>query len=188
MNSNEITYWSTFYKNFNETKPSDFACFIVNYLKEYSGKLYILDVGCGNGRDSKLLSLSYPTTGIDISVVPTTTNPQLQFVQGDMTTIDKSPYNVIYSRFTFHSISNEQQEKLIESILPDTFLCIETRSDHDNDDRTFGNTHYRNLTNMEYLIALLAKYNFTILYSIESNNLAIYKEENPICIRIICKN
>jgi trans-aconitate methyltransferase len=117
MNSNEITYWSTFYKNFNETKPSDFACFIVNYLKEYTGKLYILDVGCGNGRDSNFLSLIYPTTGIDISVVPTTTNSQLQFIQGDMTTIDKSPYNVIYSRFTFHSISNEQQEKLIQSIL-----------------------------------------------------------------------
>jgi hypothetical protein len=105
-----------------------------------------------------------------------------------MTTIDKSPYNVIYSRFTFHSISNEQQEKLIQSILPNTFLCIETRSNNDNENRTFGNTHYRNLTNMEYLIALLTKYNFTILYSIESNNLAIYKEENPICIRIICKN
>ena len=189
MNSNEIIYWSTFYKNFNETKPSDFAYFIMKYLKECGNTFYILDVGCGNGRDSYLLSTLYNTTGIDISNVPTTIKSNLHFVQGDMINVDKTPYTVIYSRFTFHSISNEQQEQLIQSIAPNTFLCIETRSIKDiNEYRTYGDTHYRNLTDMNYLISLLEKYNFTILYSLESKDLAVYKDENPTCIRIICKN
>ena len=106
-----------------------------------------------------------------------------------MTAIDKTPYNVIYSRFTFHSITNEQQENLVKSIAPNTFLCIETRSSKDAEEyRVFGDTHYRNLTNMDYLLNLLYKYNFTILFSNESKNVAIYKDENPTCIRIICKN
>lgn len=189
MNSNEIIYWSTFYKNFNETSPSNFACFVVNYFNEYGKKIHLLDIGCGNGRDSYYLSKHYPVTGIDISNVPNTTNSQLRFIQGDMTDLNKNPYDVIYSRFTFHSISNEQQEKLIQSIEPNTFLCIETRSIKDkNEYRIFGDAHYRNLTDMVYLVALLEKYQFTILYSIESKDLAVYKDENPTCIRIICKN
>lgn len=188
MNSNEIMYWSTFYKKFNETKPSDFACFIMNYLKEYTKPLHILDVGCGNGRDSYYLSSMYKTTGIDISNIPTSTNPNLQFVQGDMINVDKSPYNVIYSRFTFHSITDEQQEHFIQSIGENTLLCIETRSSKDKDEyRTFGDTHYRNLTNMDYLLNLLQRYHFTIVYSVESKYVAVYKDENPTCIRIICK-
>jgi len=188
MNSNEITYWSTFYKQFNETAPSNFACFILNFFKDYDEPLHILDVGCGNGRDSFYLSSKYATTGIDISTVPNRTRDHLQFIQGDMITIDKSYYDVIYSRFTFHSITNEQQEELVKSIAPNTFLCIETRSSKDADEyRFYGDNHYRNLTEMNYLINLLTKYNFTIIFSSESKDVAIYKEENPTCIRIICK-
>jgi len=188
MNSNEIMYWSTFYKNFNETTPSNFASFIMNFLDTVK-KPCILDVGCGNGRDSYYLSSKYNTTGIDISVVPMNTHPNLHFIQGDMVDIDKTPYNVIYSRFTFHSITNEQQEKLVKSIAPNTFLCIETRSSKDaNEYRVYGDNHYRNLTDKHYLVELLQKYNFTILVISESKDVAVYKEENPTCIRIICKN
>ena len=145
----------TFYKQFNETKPSNFACFIANFFKEQTMPLHMLDVGCGNGRDSYYLSLMYNITGIDISVVPTSSKENLHFIQGDMIKIDKIPYNVIYSRFTFHSISNEQQEELVKSIAPNTFLCIETRSNKDiHEHRIFGDTHYRNLTDMNYLINL----------------------------------
>jgi tellurite methyltransferase len=188
MNSNEIMYWSNFYKNFNETTPSNFACFIMNFLKDVE-QPRILDVGCGNGRDSYYLSSKYNTTGIDISIVPTNSHTNLHFIQGDMVNMDKTPFNVIYSRFTFHSITNEHQEELVKSIAPNTILCIETRSSKDAYEyRVFGDNHYRNLTNKDYLINLLQKYNFTILFSSESKDVAIYKEENPTCIRIICKN
>ena len=96
---------------------------------------------------------------------------------------------MIYSRFSFHSITNEQQLNLITSIKqPDTYLCIETRSDKNKDIvYSHGDTHYRNLTNINYIKQLLENNNFKILFINESNNVAIYKNENPICIRVICQ-
>jgi ubiquinone/menaquinone biosynthesis C-methylase UbiE len=42
-------YWDNFYKKFNLTKPSLFARFALKKLKKNSS---LLEVGCGNGRDT----------------------------------------------------------------------------------------------------------------------------------------
>ena len=47
--------------------------------------------------------------------------------------------------------------------------------------------HYRNFTNLEYLMNLLKEHNFKILFSVESNGFSIYKDEDPVCIRVICR-
>ena len=79
-------------------------------------------------------------------------------------------------------------EKFIKSIHPSSYLCIETRSIlGENDFRYHGNNHFRNLTDINYLKELLLSNNFSILFIEERDNFAIYKEENPICIRVICK-
>ena len=67
-------------------------------------------------------------------------------------------------------------------------LCIETRSDKSkNINKIHGDAHYRNYTNLRYLKDLLNKFKFDILYLEENDNFAKYKNENPICIRLICK-
>ena len=48
-------------------------------------------------------------------------------------------------------------------------------------------THKLNFTNIDYLKKLLKENNFEILFIEENKNFAIYKNENPICIRVICK-
>ena len=190
MNNTEVDYWTKFYSTFNCKEPSNFAKFILDYIEKYNKKFNILDVGCGNGRDSYFLSTKHNVTGIDISNLPTTSdNDNCTFVTSDMTTYDKTGYDLVYSRFTLHSITDEQQEQLISSIKPNTILCIETRSIKGIDQfREHGDTHYRNLTCIDKLKQLLSKYNFNILYLVESNNLAVYKNEDPICIRVICTN
>lgn len=198
MNDNENIYWNNFYKNFNYIEPSSFAIFILEYLQllniaQSNKKFKILDLGCGNGRDSYYLSKKYNVIGIDISNKPQADELNdilnCEFVLGDMITYDKTDFNLIYSRFTFHSITDEQQENLIKSIKPNTILCIETRSIKGlNTFRLHGDSHYRNLTDIDKLKELLFKYNFEISYIVESDGLAIYKSENPICIRVICKN
>ena len=45
------TYWNNFYKNNDSTlKPSSFARFIASKYTESNGT--VIDVGCGNGRDT----------------------------------------------------------------------------------------------------------------------------------------
>ncbi len=43
-------YWDNFYKNFLIKKESPFARFVHKKIKKKINK--ILDVGCGNGRDT----------------------------------------------------------------------------------------------------------------------------------------
>ncbi len=185
----DIKYWDNFYKkNINFlNEPSNFCIFIMNYFKDYDD-LYILDAGCGNGRDSYYLSKKYNVFGIDISLKNLENNKKCSFIKSNFCTYNKDNFSLIYSRFTFHSISNKDQEIFLNSINKSgTFLCIETRSDKDiNSKRIFGDNHYRNFTNFNYLKKLLEKNNFKILYIKEDKNFAIYKEENPICIRVIC--
>ena len=40
---------------------------------------------------------------------------------------------------------------------------------------------------MDYIVNLLKDNNFDILYQNEDKDFAVYKNENPVCIRIICK-
>jgi tellurite methyltransferase len=145
-----------------------------------------MDCGCGNGRDSYYLSNRYKVLGIDISNKPKDKNIFCNFELNDFCKCNKSEYDLIYSRFTFHSITNEQQEEFIKTIENGSYLCIETRSDKSyNINKYYGDDHYRNYTNINYLTELIKRYNFEILYLEENKGFASYKDEDPICIRLI---
>ena len=182
----DTKYWNNFYnENRIEVIPSDFCLYVMDYLKSKENMI-ILDAGCGNGRDSYCLSKSHDVNGMDISYKPDDAE-RCNFKVDDFTKCDKTGYDMVYSRFTFHSITDDQQETFITSIQPGTLLCIETRSDKGKDTtRYYGDDHYRNFTNKDYLQELLTKNGFDILYMEENDNFAIYKDENPICIRVIC--
>jgi tellurite methyltransferase len=187
MNNNEIQYWKKFYNKKHVLENTSFSRFVLDYIQKFDKKFNILDIGCGNGRDSYYLSKYYNVTGIDSSNKPKE-KENCKFILGDMIDIDKSKFDLIYSRFSFHSISDENQEKLLQSVKNDTLLFIETRSIKGlNTYREHGDGHYRNLTNINILKNMLEKNDFEILFVEEANNFAVYKTENPICIRIICK-
>ena len=185
----DTKYWASFYNNnITVREPSDFCKFISDYIKPFNIK-NILDCGCGNGRDSYFLGKNYTVTGIDTSSFIPEKTETCNFEVGDFCNYNKNNYDLIYSRFTFHSITNKQHKQFLNSIQnPGTLLCIETRSDKGKSDkRHHGDEHFRNFTNIDYIKELLEKYNFEILYIKEDINFAIYKEENPVCIRVICK-
>jgi len=194
MNQEEKTYWSKFYsQNKAIIKPSDFALFICDYLKTNTNIIKpiknILDIGCGNGRDSYYFAeQEYNIVGIDASVECEASN-NCNFVIGNMITYPKDKYDMIYSRFSIHSIPNKEILELFNSIQnKDTLLCIETRSDKGKlEARHFGDGHYRNFTNLDNLKLMLTESSFKIIYIEENDGFAIYKDENPICIRVICQ-
>ena len=190
----DIDYWKNFYENNNViNEPSDFCKFVMEFLdisnNSNSNIKTILDCGCGNGRDTYFLGNVCNVTGIDTSSVIPTSTQTCTFEESDFCNYDKSTFDLIYSRFTFHSITNEQQETFIKSIeKPGTILCIETRSDKSElDNRHHGDDHYRNFTNIHYICDLLTKNNFFIMHMNEDKDFAVYEDENPICIRVICR-
>ena len=46
----------------------------------------------------------------------------------DFITFDKRGFDLIYSRFTFHSITNNDYENFWNSIQPGSYIAIEARS------------------------------------------------------------
>lgn len=186
----DIKYWNNFYKSFNHLEPSFFCNFINCYFESKNEKgLNILDAGCGNGRDSYYLAKNHNVLGVDSSGHLPESTDNCSFKNEDFCSIDKTNFDLIYSRFTLHSIPNEKQEQLFSSITKkNTYLCIETRSDKGAEtERHYGDGHFRNFTNSTYLKNKLKEHNFDVFYFEESHNFAPYKEENPICIRLIAR-
>lgn len=182
-------YWNTFYLSHTNSTPSNFCKFIIEYFFSNDNIKRVIDCGCGNGRDSYELSKKYYVDGVDNSgFIPESSNPKLQFKKDDFVNLDKSSYDLVYSRFTFHSITNQEHMLFLQTIKIGSFLAIECRSLKGEDDKVFhGKTHFRNYIDLHYLEDLLKKKNFEILFICESRGFAKYNDEDPICIRVICQ-
>ncbi len=191
------TYWNDFYKkNIAPVEPSDFAKFTLSILKERKSN-YLLDIACGNGRDSTyFISNDIKTDSLDLSYPG---NSELNFIQSDMLTFDYSNYDVLYLRFVLHTITESDLDVLLDRIkatAKDCLIFIETRSTkgitNEEKSETFfkssvGDEHFRMLYSEEYLTKKLSE-KFKISLSIEASDLAEYKGDNPYCIRYILKN
>lgn len=184
----EQTYWNNFYNNKEAKKEcSDFCIFVINYFKSMNNITNIVDCGCGNGRDSYELSKKYIVDAVDNSGFIPESKKNLEFMCKDFVNMNKDAYDLVYSRFTFHSITNENHNDFLNTIKEGTYLAIEARSSKGIDEYVHhGKTHYRNYIDCNYLEDLLMKNKFEILFSEEGKGMAKYKDEDPICIRIIC--
>lgn len=191
MNQEQQKYWNTFYEKSADKQMSscsDFCRFVMDMVKNEEDIKYVLDCGCGDGRDSMVLSTVYEVHGIDSCGFVPKCDGAFRFSTADFTTFDKRGYHLIYSRFTFHSISDAQQQTFLESIQPGSVLAIETRSDKGEvEDVHHGKSHYRNYTNIDNLMKMLKDNNFETVCAMEQRDFARYKDENPICIRVVCR-
>ena len=204
-------YWSEYYSTHQKpTEASTFAQFISDKLED--GKT-LIELGCGNGRDSVFFSQK------DINVIAVDQvddeiaflnenygNDNVCFVCDDFTNliettsdiVKNTKFDYIYSRFTFHSITLEQEERTLQWIcdnLDDGLFFLEARSLNDpmfkkgealSDTENFT-THYRRYMDLNKFTSKLEDLGFEILFKIEDNDLAPYKDDNPYVIRIIAK-
>lgn len=204
----DYKYWNEYYKkNIAPSEPSKFAKDILKYLE--SGKK-LIELGCGNGRDAIFLS----NNKIDVVAVDqcessinnlksSILNEHIEFVADDFIEtklLEKESFDYVYSRFTLHSISEEQENKLInrvyEALKKDGLLLIEVRSVKDE---IFGlgekiarntyiyNNHSRRFIILDELIEKLTLNGFKVDFADENNDYAIYKDQNPIVIRVIAR-
>lgn len=205
------TYWEDFYKKYTlKLEPTEFSKYCLSFIKKYYNKienLKLLDLGCGNGRDSFYFAdNSIAVIGIDKCNVIIDKNKQsndinLNFIVDDFITT-KEKADVYYSRFTIHCINEELLNMFLKNVFDkmkngDIFF-IETRSIKEftecyNNDRletyykgSIGDKHYRILYSLEYLKQKMIEIGFKILNEKEDKGLAKFRDEDPFVIRLIC--
>lgn len=202
MNPNE-TYWSNFYSNNKELpfEPSNFALHTARFLEnntEKSFKKKILDLGCGNGRDSYFFSSQgYDVTGIDPSSQIET--DKFQFIQKNVFDYELVGFDVYYLRFVIHTLPESDCDQLFSKLSllsSDALIMFETRSttnitDEEKAETFFkspiGKEHFRMLYSKNYMDKKISE-RFEILESSDSSDVAIFKSENPFCLRYVIQS
>ena len=194
-------YWENYYsKNFEPFAPSNFAKYVLNKLEEEAS---LIDIGCGNGRDTIFFSSNRITTlGVDqseniIKNLKKHENKSLKFKTSDIKNLKDTPFEYAYCRFLFHSINEEEEIILLNWLKKNIIkkIFIEARSDMDIDkyDKT---DHYRRLMNISKFRQLLSEINLTVEEEQISNKFSIYNKIynvsdvnfDPTLIRLVLKS
>jgi tellurite methyltransferase len=199
MNPNE-KYWSNFYSSSKELpfEPSNFSMYAFQFLQsrlEEGSHVHILDLGCGNGRDSYFFSSKgYKVTGIDPATQIET--DKFQFIQKNVFDFEFKGFDVYYLRFVIHALIESDCDRLFKKLAllsPEALIMFETRSTtnitNEEKSETFfkspiGNEHFRMLYSKNYMDRKVSE-NFTILKSSDSADVAVFRSENPFCLRYI---
>ena len=208
----DTEYWNEFYK---ENPPasmqeSRFARFVAKYVEKNKT---IVDIGCGNGRDSLFFNrLGLNVIGIDASdsvifSLKKIERKGLSFICGNFinepsifsdSPLPKITADYFYSRFTLHAIDKKGQDSLIENIykvLPaGGKFFIEVRCINDSkfgkgekleDNAYLFDGHYRRFLVMEELLSLLIKTRFHIKYAEQEKGFAPFNGDDSEIIRIV---
>jgi len=168
--------------------------FLQSHLQEKS-QIHILDLGCGNGRDAYFFSSKgYRVTGLDPSSKIKT--DRFQFIQKNVFDFELSGFDVYYLRFVIHTLLESDCDQLfakLSRLPPEAVIMFETRSTknitNEEKSETFfrspiGLEHFRMLYSKKYINEKMSE-NFTILESSDSSDVAVFKAENPFCLRYI---
>ncbi|AII15324.1 SAM-dependent methyltransferase [Campylobacter iguaniorum] len=201
-------YWENFYKaNSIPFAHSLFSSFCLDnyFLKNYS----LLELGCGNGRDAVFLSKN----GIKVTAVDACKN-EIEFLQKkyqnnslhfkcenfcELATENES-YDVVYSRFTIHSINASQQKKLfswvVSALKTNGLFCIEVRGmknslfgkgEEISENEYIFQDHYRRFLDFDMLCNDLKCLGFQIIFAKEDKGFAPFEDEDDVFIRVIAK-
>lgn len=174
-------YWEGFYaNNLDDIKgPSSFALFCFDRCR---GNESLVDLCCGNGRDSYYFATKLGVVGVDANTQPLNIG-RASFVR---TTIEEymlgnTPPDIVYTRFGFHAIAHDAQEQILNWC--GRRLWIECRSDKGE----VCSGHIRNLVNYTRLLSMLMERDYEVEFCQEARNLALYRGENPVIIRVLAK-
>lgn len=203
-------YWNQYYSEsrVDLSAPSPFAVAISQYLAP--GK-HLLELGCGNGRDSLyFLQKGLRVTAVDVSDravnalnKQTMENDDALFICDDFVkcqSLFQIQFDYIYSRFTLHAINEMQENELLKNIKSGLscggMLFVEARTTHDE---LFGkgkqvgrnafiyNEHYRRFIVVDEFLQKLRQHGFEILSIEEKNGLSKTNDSDPVLMRCIAR-
>lgn len=203
-------YWEQFYSKQNaEFAPSLFAEYVVKNVC-VSGK-DIIELGCGNGRDATyfaqngftVLAVDQCSSEIRVLQDKYSKCDNLTFTCADFTNLQRTAtYDVVYSRFTLHSVSKEEQDRVVDwafaSLKKNGVFCVEVRGQKneiykvgdavENEKDAFVlNNHYRRFLNFEdFKNELIAK-GFSLDFAREEKGFAPFNGTDETFIRVIAR-
>jgi len=203
-------FWDNYYlkkKNIIH-KPSTFGVFFYkNFLKKND---FILEIGCGNGRDSfyfykktkNIIAIDQSKSVIKKNLkLCKKLNKRIKFINSDFENFKKNKKqktDFIYARFFLHTINTRQENKLIRFInsLKRSFkvkVALEFRTNKDelkkkgkilNKDISFTD-HYRRFINVNNFLKKIKKNDYKIIYIKQDINLSKIKGDNPHLCRLV---
>ena len=203
-------YWNSYYKSLNdELKPSLFAKYVMsNFIKDHRS---LIELGCGNGRDAvyfaneKITVLAVDQCEDEIKFLKNRYKQfeNIDFLSADFSNLDNDiKVDIVYSRFTLHSISKEQETQTLNwayGVLNTCgYFCIEVRGEineiYGKGEKVAGqenayifNGHYRRFLNFDELCNSLKHLGFTLKYASEEKGFAPFKGDDETFIRIIAQ-
>ncbi len=198
--------WDQFYASAAPVYfPSGFA---KDMLPKMEKGWNILDLGCGNGRDS----IYFAQNGVNVTAVDSSREaiahlrerePKVKAVCGNVVTdpvLKEKNYDGIYSRFFIHALTEEQEEILLArcygALRAGGSLFIETRCTQDelcgvgerlSDTEWLIEGHYRRFIVPEQLVARLSDLGFTNIQSMCARGFAPFHDADPVVLRIIAR-
>jgi len=178
MHEHKKEYWENYYANCDAPqKPSNFAEFCNDLIKPNSS---VLDVGCGNCRDSNFFNLKTSVIAIDSFSNENFTDKGVFFIKSKIQDLQDIKCDYIYSRFFIHAIEDSSEDFFLKYIKRNCKnFFIEARSDKDS----FDGDHFRRFVNKDKINNKLKSLGFKFDI-IEEKGLAVHKDEDPTVIRI----
>lgn len=197
-------YWNSYYENTaKNAAQSKFAEFII---EQHPNHKFLVDVGCGNGRDTLFFAKSnWQVLGIDASAAAIShcINQDLtfdtcsSFLTADITNIDLVSVikahqfilneTLIYARFFLHSITAADEltflEQVAKVVKEGAHFCFEVRTSEDALLPKSEPNHYRRFVIPEELEESCRSFGMVPLYTYVSRGLAPYGTEDPVILR-----
>ncbi len=189
--------------------PSQFAVFA---LSEASDVNYVIDVGCGNGRDSfffarhglPVLSVDSSTSGIDdiriradkaaLPISPLAVSvgdPALcSKVEDAVSSAGLAGNVMIYARFFIQAITDEEQDLFLDFCAAylakrGGCLALEFRTPIDENLTKVTGAHYRRYVDPVDFLAELFKRNLKATYMVQGLGFAKYKMDDAHVVRLL---
>lgn len=205
----DTTYWNDYYQKLKDRElllPSQFATFVA---AECGDAHVIVDVGCGNGRDSLFFSKLFGSVvGLDSSegavqsCVGQAEKLSLSNVKFHRSSVESDDFLevlksvcrdnmgrkiVVYSRFFVHALNEEGEtaffDALSAALRPGDGVALEYRTVRDSSGAKFTPQHYRRFVSPPNVYSKLEARAFKLMYAVEGFGMAKYRVDDAYVAR-----
>lgn len=173
-------YWDQFYAKGHTADQSPFAMWLAGRIHTYNT---VLDLGCGNGRDSRF----FRNHGHEVIAVDQCAEGE-GYITADLLSYLRDrpgPFDVVYMRFVLHAVPPTYAPDLligaVNAVAPGGILACEQRSRNGH----HPTDHPRWPVDSRSLLTSVMTYGLRVEHFEERTGLAPYGDEDPLVSRLV---